>query len=546
VPTRILILLTLLVCSLHALAAVRVDRFESSVLLGSDGAALVNETITLAGARPEFVRTIPLRTSGHADVPLIIRVLQAEDEHGVRLHWNQLRDGDTLTIHLQPRTNVIRLTYLVRNAAVFGADHDELRWPATDPNLALEAAEVRIALPRTVAGDFKAQAFTTSATNGHAIALWSSTGALPMQVDSADILTGSPGPLPAGVVITVGAFLHKGVITPPGAITRAGWYVGANRIVLLPLVTLLFMLALRRLRPMVPRSIVAVYEPPASLTPAEIGTLIDDTVDPRDIAATLADLAVRGFVRFDAITASDSNDHQPDFKITLLRPQEDWSGLAPHEHIMLFHSFYGGHWTQLSSLKLRFPAIVPLFRNSVMSALQERGFYTWLRFSPWILCQVGFWVMAALLFIAQSTGFASLFDSPLMALGSAAISAVIIFVFGGKLSSKSRLGRHVWAEVRGFQEFLDRVDADRMQRLTPDLYEKYLPYAMALGVERGWTAAFDDIAVPVPDWFGSDGGLVDPSKFHDSLHAFVEHTLHEISNRNAPRLATNARSASAN
>jgi hypothetical protein len=69
---------------------------------------------------------------------------------------------------------------------------------------------------------------------------------------------------------------------------------------------------------------------------------------------------------------------------------------------------------------------------------------------------------------------------------------------------------------------------------------------MALGVERGWTAAFDDIAVPVPDWFGSDGGLVDPSKFHDSLHAFVEHTLHEISNRNAPRLATNARSASAN
>jgi hypothetical protein len=57
---------------------------------------------------------------------------------------------------------------------------------------------------------------------------------------------------------------------------------------------------------------------------------------------------------------------------------------------------------------------------------------------------------------------------------------------------------------------------------------------MALGVERGWTAAFDDIAVP------------DPSKFHDSLHAFLEHTLHEISNRNAPRLATNARSASAN
>jgi hypothetical protein len=40
-------------------------------------------------------------------------------------------------------------------------------------------------------------------------------------------------------------------------------------------------------------------------------------------------------------------------------------------------------------------------------------------------------------------------------------------------------------------------------------------------VERGWTAAFDGIAVPVPEWFGADGGITDPTKFHDTLHAFV-------------------------
>jgi hypothetical protein len=293
--------------------------------------------------------------------------------------------------------------------------------------------------------------------------------------------------------------------------------------------------------------LVTVYEPPAGLTPAEVGTLIDDHVDPRDVAATLADLAVRGFLRFDAIPANaereDEAQGDPDFKITLLKPSEEWQGLAPHEYTMLFHTFYGGHWTQLSSLRLRFPSIVPMFQADIIAGLRAQRLYTSLRYSPWIVCQVGLWVLGGLLFVGQATGAVSLFEVPGTALICLAISAVVVFALGGKLSNRTRRGQLVWTQIRGFQEFLDRVDADRMQRLTPDLYEKYLPYAMALGVEQGWTAAFDGIAVPVPEWFGAEGGLTDPTKFHDTLHAFVEHTLHEIKNAKAPRAQLSARAA---
>jgi hypothetical protein len=540
---RFAILLGLVACSLHALAAVRLKSFESSLLLDHDGAVVVNETITLAAPALELTRTIPLRTPGHADVPLIVRVLSAEDERGQRLSYKRERDGDRLLLHLEPRTTVVRLTYLVRNAAVFAQDLDELTWPATDANFALEQAEVRVALPRDI-GDFRAQAFTTS-RSGRPVALWTSTGALPMEIEAASLRTGSPGPLPSNAVITVGVFLHKGALTPPGPLTRAGWYVSANRIVLLPLVTLAVMLVMRRLRPQIPRrSLTACYEPPAALTPAEVGTIIDDEVDPRDVASTLADLAVRGFVRFDSIPPQ--GDGQPDFKITLLRPKEEWSGLARHEATMLFHTFYGGHWTQLSSLKLRFPSIVPYFQDDVLSQLRAKGYYTNLPYSPWILCQIGLALLAGLLVAAQATGAASLFDVPGAALASVATSAIIIFVLGGKLSNKTRKGQLMWAEVRGFQEFLDRVDADRMQRLTPDLYEKYLPYAMALGVEKGWTAAFDGIAVPVPEWFGADGGLTDPKNFEETLEEFVAYALHEIRSRRTPRADLNARAAKAN
>ena len=45
------------------------------------------------------------------------------------------------------------------------------------------------------------------------------------------------------------------------------------------------------------RPIAVMYEPPDQLTPAEAGTLVDESPDTRDITATVVDLAVRGYVR---------------------------------------------------------------------------------------------------------------------------------------------------------------------------------------------------------------------------------------------------------
>jgi Predicted membrane protein (DUF2207) len=547
-PRRFLLLLAAFVCSLHAFAGVRAKSFDASIMLDTDGAAVVSENIGFAAPQPQFVRAIPVRTPGHEDTPLIIRVLKVQDEHGADLKWHQYRSGGLQFVRVDAATSVVRLLYLIPNATRFAGDHDEYVWPATDQWVGMDAAEVRLSLPDSAAGHFRAQAFSTAAGGFRPIAVWSSTGALPIETEGATARTNSPGPMREGAAITVGVFVDKGVLAQPGSLTRAGWYVGANRIMLLPFAALAVMMLIRRLRPSVPRRAIATcYDPPEGLTPAEVGTLADDHVDARDVAATLADLAVRGYIRFDAITSKSADEHlDPDFKITLLRPPDEWRSLRPHEHTTLFHTFYGGHWTQLSSLRLRFPSIVPLFTDDVMSALRAKRLYSSLEYSPWIICQLGFAAVAAVLFFAQLTGIVSLFDSPWTALASVALSAVVIFVLGGKLSSKTRRGQRVWVDVRGFEEFLDRVDADRLERLTPDLYEKYLPYAMALGVEHGWTAAFDGIAVPLPEWFGADGGITDPTRFHEALHAFVEHTIHEVRTAKPPRVKLSARTAKAN
>jgi uncharacterized membrane protein YgcG len=56
-------------------------------------------------------------------------------------------------------------------------------------------------------------------------------------------------------------------------------------------------------------------------------------------------------------------------------------------------------------------------------------------------------------------------------------------------------GRKLLDQIEGFKQYLVEVDSDRIRRLnppekTPALFEKCLPYALALGVEQAWAKQF--------------------------------------------------------
>ena len=66
------------------------------------------------------------------------------------------------------------------------------------------------------------------------------------------------------------------------------------------------------------------------------------------------------------------------------------------------------------------------------------------------------------------------------------------------LKAPTMLGRRILDRIEGFKMFLGATEADRLQRMvpaerTPEVYEKYLPYALALGVEQAWTEQFADV-----------------------------------------------------
>jgi hypothetical protein len=116
------------------------------------------------------------------------------------------------------------------------------------------------------------------------------------------------------------------------------------------------------------------------------------------------------------------------------------------------------------------------------------------------------------------------------AVGAFWSSALIWWLFARQMTAKTVTGARTRIAVLGFQEFMNRVDADRIKRMPPDTFEKFLPYAMALGVEHHWAQAFDGIIKDPPSWYVSRrNGYVgfSPLFFSSSMHSMAS-DMHQV------------------
>ena len=100
------------------------------------------------------------------------------------------------------------------------------------------------------------------------------------------------------------------------------------------------------------------------------------------------------------------------------------------------------------------------------------------------------------------------FDSALV-LATIVVCGVCLFAFfkyEARLSKEGAILREEWL---GFKLYLKTAERDRLQNLTPELFEKYLPYAIIFDVEKKWARAFDSLNLPPPNWYyGSAVGFV--------------------------------------
>jgi uncharacterized membrane protein YgcG len=269
--------------------------------------------------------------------------------------------------------------------------------------------------------------------------------------------------------------------------------------------------------------LVVAYAPPEEdgrpLLPAEIGALVDEKLDPRDITASVVDLAVKGYIRIDERKTEGLLFDKTDY--ALRKGKEPDGELPPFERLLL-ELIFKGHKSEVnvSDLKLSFYKNLDALKTEAFKGLEGmkcfaaapssvRGLYI----GVGVLVGVG----GTLLAVAGS----AILGGPLSLLPLATIlSGVTILAFAPYMPVKTMKGVKVLGRIKGFEEFLMRAEKDRLERMNDkNLFEKYLPYAIALGVSDRWAESFEGIYQEPPAWYSSPTGFHDfrPVSFHRSL-----------------------------
>jgi uncharacterized membrane protein len=499
-----------------------IRELAASITVLRNGGIRVTERITVhfEGEWNGLYRTIPVeyRTPQNLRYALDLRVESVMDAAGNPLRYEVERAGRSRRIKMWvpgavDATHTIVLTYRSSNALRFFEEHDELYWNVTGDewDFPIKRTRAEIILPEDVEG-IRAAAFAGVHGSDDPVTAAEQVGnAVYFHVDR-------PMGYREGLTVVVG--WNPGVVERPTLTARAGRMLAANSVLAIPFFAFFAMFGIWRRYGKDPETSVYVrYEPPPDMTPAEAGTLIDDRPDVRDITATLVDLAVRGYLRIEETKRDQLFGlfSTTDYELTLLR-EDDWPRLKPHEAALLRalrrHADDGR--VAFSDLQNEFYRDLPEIRNHLKKTLVDGGHY---HRRPDVVR--GVWFAAAVAAGAAVAAFASMLAARLHIAGvailfAAVTTAVIVIGFGWLMPVRTRAGARSHAWVRGFEEFLARVEKDRLERMieSPTDFEKYLPYAMAFGVEKNWARAFDGLASEPPDWYrGADGGPFRPNHF---------------------------------
>jgi uncharacterized membrane protein YgcG len=107
------------------------------------------------------------------------------------------------------------------------------------------------------------------------------------------------------------------------------------------------------------------------------------------------------------------------------------------------------------------------------------------------------------------------------------LMALMNVVFFRLMRAPTVAGRRIMDHIEGFRMYLETAEEDRLNALhppekTPELFEKFLPYAVALDCENAWAAKFTAIlaaaGVAAPAWYaGSHWNPRSIGDFTDSI-----------------------------
>ncbi len=512
-------------------AAEYIDDFQVEVKINKDSSVEVTETISYNFGdyqRHGIYREIPYKYLARGGKFTVgFKVISVKDEMGQPYNYIVSRESGDVRIKIGDADKYItglkiyKISYRLNRVINFFDEHDEFYWNVTGNNweVPIDRSGIIVKLPGGIeASTLQAECFT--GREGSTEKDCQVTNVTNSQVGYSTFNTMQPY---EGLTVVLG--WPKGVLDEPNFFTQVGWILKDNPLLLLPLLTLLIMILLwyyhgRDLGKK--RSIIPFYESPRGLTPAEVGSLIDETVNLHDISATFIDLAVRGYLK---IKSLDKKDWE-------LIKLKEFDGLKVWEKDFAANVFGQNQTVKISELKNKFHKHLPKLKKNMYQELVAKNFFPT---SPQKVR--GLYIVAAAVLIILGAVVIPFFGGGFNIV-SLIISGIIVVWLGHFMPYKTKEGTLAYQEIKGFKMYLNVAEKDRIKfhnppTKTPELFEKNLPYAMALGVEKKWAKEFANIYVTKPSWYEGNFTTFNSLIFINSLNSFNKISTSTISGAKA-------------
>ena len=249
------------------------------------------------------------------------------------------------------------------------------------------------------------------------------------------------------------------------------------------------------------------FTPPTGFHAGQLGTLIDERADPRDVTATIVDLAVRGYLRIEQIAEANFLGRGADWRLVKLHEADD--ALVSYERTLFTGVFAGRAEVSLSELKTTFAKSMATVQSQLYEDVTERG---WFRGNPRSVRT--HWYLAGLALTLVGLGLtvllAALTQWGLVGL-AATVVGVLVLVVARTAPARTADGTAVLAQTLGFRQYLATAEAEQLKfEEGEDLFSRYLPFAIVFGLTERWAAVFARLAaqgraVTEPGWYAGPG-----------------------------------------
>ena len=470
-------------------------------------------------------------------------------------------------------------------------DFDELYWNATGNGwvFPIDMAEARIRLPEAVR--FARRAAYTGPEGS------TESNAEVAEEKPGEILFRTTQPLEAYEGLTVAAAFPKGVVAEPTSQSRlADWLADngpplAGGAGLLGLLGYYFFAWRRVGRDPRPGTVVPIFSPPDGLTPAAMRYLSRMGSDNRAFAAALVDMGVRGHVRMveedggwfardktrlERIAGPEPlpKDEEAALRAlattgeTIVMEQKNHAKFSAAkrglENVLkeqyegkLFNKNWGwaiagvlllvaAVWLVAASIVAASGLDVTMVLVALGSAITVALLLMWIQTATSVGKCLATIVAFAFGALAIATGAPILFQALQtewwLPFAPAALAVPVVLSAFMWIDAPTKEGRQVLDRIAGFKQYLSITERERLDRMhppedTPELFERYLPYAIALGVENRWAERFAGVLAAAAasgqqgfSWYsGSSNPWDNPGGFANTVGSSLASTISSAS-----------------